>query len=91
MFWIPCYDVRKDFHIKSMFDSSLTPVVCSPHEVLCLLCDICVCLGIVVPNAYCVVVLFCFVCLRLVCPKLPVSLDCPFLIAPSMFSNVYLA
>ena len=27
---------------------------------------------------------------RLVCPMLPVSLDCPFLIAPSVFSNVYL-
>jgi hypothetical protein len=24
------------------------------------------------------------------CPMLPVSLDCPFLIAPSVFSNVYL-
>ena len=32
----------------------------------------------------------CFVCLRLVCPMLPVSLDCPFLIVPSFFSNVYL-
>ena len=28
--------------------------------------------------------------LRLVCSVLPVSLDCPFLIAPSVFSNVYL-
>jgi len=27
--------------------------------------------------------------LRLVCPMLPISLDCPFLIAPSVFSNVY--
>jgi len=25
-----------------------------------------------------------------VCPVLPVSLDCPILIAPSVFSNVYL-
>ena len=32
---------------------------------------------------------FCFVCLRLVCPMLPVSLDCPFLIVPSVFSNIY--
>jgi hypothetical protein len=31
---------------------------------------ICVCLRIVV--------CFCFVCLRLVHPKLPISLDCPF-------------
>ena len=33
----------------------------------------------------CVFVLF----LRLVYPMLPVSLYCPFLIAPSVFSNVY--
>ena len=40
---------------------------------------------------------FCVVCFQLcvfvlcyVCPMLPVSLDCPFLIAPSVFSSVYL-
>ena len=32
----------------------------------------------------------CFVCLRLVFPMFPVSLDYPLLIAPSVFSNVYL-
>ena len=32
----------------------------------------------------------CCVFLRIVCPVLPFSLDCPFLIAPSVFSNVYL-
>ena len=32
---------------------------------------------------------FCFVCLRLVCLVLPVSLDCPFLFAPSVFSDLY--
>jgi hypothetical protein len=32
---------------------------------------------------------FRFVFLRLVCPVLPVSLNCPFCIAPSVFSNVY--
>jgi len=37
----------------------------------------------------CVFVLFVFV-LCPVYPMLPVSLDCPFLIAPSVFSNVYL-
>jgi hypothetical protein len=31
----------------------------------------------------------CFVYLRLVCPLLSISLDCPFLIAPSVFSNFY--
>jgi hypothetical protein len=33
---------------------------------------------------------FCFVCLRLVCPLFPGSLDCSFLMIPSVFSNVYL-
>ena len=32
---------------------------------------------------------FCFVCLRIMYSMLPVSLDCLFLIAPSVFSNVY--
>jgi hypothetical protein len=37
------------------------------------------------------IVLCCyFICLRVVYPMLPVSLDCSFLIAPSVFSNVYL-
>ena len=39
-------------------------------------------------NTYYVVV-FCFIFLRLVYPMLAVSLDCPFLVAPSVFSNVY--
>jgi hypothetical protein len=50
----------------------------------CLVNVICVCLGIVVSNIYCVVFVLC-----LVCPMLPVSLDCPFLIAPLVFSNIY--
>jgi len=33
---------------------------------------------------------FVFVFLRRVYPMLPVSLDCSFMIAPSVFSNVYL-
>jgi hypothetical protein len=47
----------------------------------------------VVSNTYCVVLCFCSVFLLLVYPMLPVSLDCPFLIAPSVFSscNVYLS
>ena len=36
------------------------------------------------------VLCFCFVCLRPVYSVLPVSLDCSFLIVPSVFSNVYL-
>jgi hypothetical protein len=34
--------------------------------------------------------ILCCVVLRLVYPMLAVSLDCPFLIAPLVFSNVYL-
>ena len=33
---------------------------------------------------------FCFAYLRLVDAMLPISLDCPFLNAPSVFSNIYL-
>ena len=36
-----------------------------------------------------IVLWFCFVFLRLVYPVLPVSLDCPYLIVPSVFSKVY--
>ena len=36
-----------------------------------------------------VVLCFCYVFLRHVYPVLPVSLDCPFLIAPLVLSNVY--
>ena len=35
------------------------------------------------------IICFSFVCLHLVYPMLTVSMDCPFLIAPSVFSNVY--
>jgi hypothetical protein len=60
----------------------------SEYEGACRIYVICVCLHIVVSTTYCVVYL-CFVCLRPVYPMLPVSLECPFLIAPSVFSNVY--
>ena len=43
-----------------------------------------VCLCVVVSNTYCVVFLFCFFFILL-----PVSLDCPFVIASSIFSKVY--
>jgi hypothetical protein len=36
-----------------------------------------------------IVLCFCCVCLHLGNPMLPVSLDCPFSIAPSVLSNVY--
>ena len=38
---------------------------------------------------FCVVLRCVFICLRLVCLMLPVSLDYPSLIVPSVFSNVY--
>ena len=49
---------------------------------------ICVCLRIVVSNIFCVAYLFSY--LRLVYPMLPVSVDCPFLIGPSVFSQIAL-
>ena len=81
-FWVPCCDVHYDFRIKRVLGSSL-PL----GGGLMLSYVICVCFRIVVSNAYCVVFLFCF--LRFVYPMLPVSLDSPFLIAPSIFSNFY--
>ena len=44
---------------------------------------ICVCVRIVLSNTYCVVFL------RLVHPMLTVSLDCTFVIAPSVLSDIY--
>ena len=41
-----------------------------------------------VSNAYCAVL--CFVFLRLVYPMLSISLDCPFVLPLSVFSNPYL-
>ena len=65
---------------------SFLPVVCRrAHVLFTLFVFVCVSWC----ATYCVVI-FCFVFLRLVCPMLSVSLDCPFLIAPSVFSNVYL-
>ena len=64
----------------------LPPVVCRRAHVLFILC-VFVCVSRCPSHiAFC----FCFVCLRLVYPLLPVSLDSPCLIAPSVFSNVYL-
>jgi len=38
----------------------------------------------------CLFVVYLVFVLSLVCPIFSVSMDCPFLIAPSAFSNVYL-
>ena len=60
------------------------------QEGSCLIHVICICLRIVVSNTYCGVffVLFFFVLCTLY--MLPVSVDCPLLIVPSVFSNVCL-
>ena len=52
------------------------------------LCYLCLLVYSVVQHMYilCCVIFF----LRLLYPMLSVSLDCPFLITPSVFSNVYL-
>ena len=77
------HDVRFVFTPSCLYKSS------------CLIYVICVCLHILVFNTYpthivlCFFVLFVFF-LCFVYPMLPVSLDCRFLIAPSVFSNVYL-
>jgi len=75
-FRIPCCNVCYDFLINTMFGSSLPSVACLRAYVFFkIFCSL------VVSNSYCVV--FVFVLLQ-------VSLDCPSLIAPSVFSNVYL-
>jgi hypothetical protein len=69
-----------------MFGSSF-PLSCL-YDDSCLIYVLCASLRIVVSNTYCVVFLFCF--LRLVYDMLPVSLDCPLLMALSVISSVYL-
>jgi hypothetical protein len=67
-----------------LFGSSLPPVVCRRAHFL-------LTLFVFVYVSWCpthIVLCFGFVCLRLVYPMLPVSLDYPFLIAPSVFSSV---
>jgi hypothetical protein len=77
---VPCCDVRYDFYIKTMFGSSLSPVVCRRVHILftfyLFACVFCCC---------CCLFCFCFSSFLL-----PVSLYFRFWIAPSVFSNVYL-
>jgi hypothetical protein len=69
-----------------MFDSSL-PVVCRRVHVLFTLFVFACALWY--PRH--IVLCFCFVFRLVVYPIFPVSLDCPFSIAPLVFSNVYLS
>ena len=84
-FWVPCCDVHHDIRMKSTFSSSLLPFICRrTHVFFTWLVD--------VWAWWCpthIVLCFGVVCLRLVYPMLTVSLDCPLLIAPSIFSYVY--
>ena len=72
------YFIPNLFDVRYVFTSSCL------QECSCLVYVICVCLHIVMSITYCVVFL------RLVYPMFPISLDSTFLIAPSVFSNVYL-
>ena len=86
-FWDPCCDVRYDFDMKTMFDWSLPPVdpgIMSYLRYLFLFAH-----SGIQHTFCCVFVLFVFI-LCLVYPMLPVYLDCSFLIAPYVFSNVYI-
>ena len=81
-FLVPCCDVRYDFHIYTMFGSSLPPVVSRKVHVLITLFVLASALWCPTHIVLCVCGFFC------VYPMLPVSLDCPFL-PPLVFSNVY--
>ena len=82
MLLLPCCDVRYDFRLKMMFSLSVSLVDCRRVHVLFTL------FGFVCTQSYPmhIVMYFCFVCLRLVYPMLPVSLDCPAYIS---YKNVY--
>ena len=72
--------VQSNIDVRSVFISSCL------QEGSCLIYVNCVCLRIVVSNTY-----FDMVFIRHVYPIFPVSLEFSFLIAPSVFSNVYLS
>jgi len=58
-FWVPCCDVRYDFHMEAMFGLDFPPVVCG-GLVSCLCYLFRICLSLMVSSAYCVVFLLCF-------------------------------
>jgi hypothetical protein len=87
-FWVPCCDVCYDFGMQTMFGSSLPPAVCRSAfdfilHYLCLFAHS----GVQHILCYDFVLLVFVLCL--VYTMLLVSLDCQFLIAPSVLSNVY--
>ena len=78
----------RTIHIYNINDVSFVFTSSWLQEGSCLIYVISAYLRIVVTSTYSVVFLFCF--LRLAYPMLSVYLDYPFLIAPSVFSNLYL-
>ena len=81
------YFVCRRVHVMSIVQQFNMFILCL-QEGSCLIYDF-----VFVSGKRClthIVLCFCFVFLRLVYPMLSVSLDCPLLIAPSVFSNVYL-
>jgi hypothetical protein len=95
-FLVPFCDVLYDFHIKRC--SVRLCLRLFVGELMCY-CVLCVCLRILMSSILLLLiflvfyvlffVLFVFVLCRM-CLLLPISLDCPFLISISGFSNVYL-
>jgi hypothetical protein len=76
-----CTVVSNTCCVALCFSSSCVPYVVLPCVFLLfffVLCTLC-----------CVALCFSFVFLRLVYPMLPVALDCPLLVAPLVFSNIY--
>jgi hypothetical protein len=80
-FWVPNCDVRYDFSIKTMFGSLIGGLMFYLRFL---------CLFAYSGAQHILCCVFALFFLRVVCPILPVSLDCQFLIAPSVFSNVCL-
>jgi hypothetical protein len=77
-FWVPCCDVRFDFRIKTMFGSSLPLVVCRRPGFMFYLRYLCFFAHSGIQHVLCYI-LFCFSS-----SMLQVSLDYPFLNAPSV-------
>jgi hypothetical protein len=85
-FWVPYCEVRYDFRIETMFGLSLPPVVrMRVHGLFTLFVFACI--------KWCPKHMLLSICVfrRLVYPMLPVSLDCPFWLSLSVFSNIYLS
>jgi hypothetical protein len=89
-FWVPCCDVHYDCRINTVCLNSICLCLFTNSGVQHILC-ICFCLCLFTNSGvqHILCICFCFVCVCFVYPLLPLSLDCLFLIAPSVFSNVY--